>query len=446
VMETTVPESAEPVVRWRESRLVLHRGRAVAAVLVAAYFGLLLALGGYWQWRRLGVPAVKHGPRISFTDLRDLTSAWDCARRGIAVLPVNPCDPEGGGSANWPRLWLLPSHFGLGQSSTIPLAIALIVVFFFVAILVVPQGAGIATGVVYSLALCSPAVMFGPDYGNIDIAVFVVVGAAALLLRRRLAGLIGGEMLLFVASLLKLFPVVAVAALLQQRRRAAQLGAVAIVAGVATYVLANYAYISLALQKTAQADSASFGMRRFTEWLVLGVNTVSPRLAAGVNVYLTPRAWDVGVAIIIAVALLIFRRRLRSQLPAPPTPDAERDLDLFWVGASIYVCSYVVFRSWDYRLAFVLLTIPQLLRWAATKRALVIITTLALFGALWLDLTPPGLDSLKNDIFSPWYHLTSTTPFTEPLPPAVFAQLVLFVGLLAGLVGTLPDRWAWNRA
>jgi hypothetical protein len=300
-------------------------------------------------------------------------------------------------------------------------------------------------GVVYAGALCSPAVMFGPDYGNIDIIVFSIVGSAALLLGRRHVGLMIGEALLFLAALLKLFPVVAVAALLRQRHRPAQLGAVAILAGFAIYFLADYSYLAQALRSTSQSDSASYGMRRFTEWLVLGVNTVSPRVAAGVNQHLGARAWDIGTAAVVVLVLLWFRGRLQSHLRTDESPETGHNLNLFWVGSSIYVASYVVFRSWDYRLAFVLLTIPQLLQWATAKRAMAIVTLIALFGALWLDLTPPGLLSLRNSIFSPWAHLTTTSPFTEPLSPAVFAQLILFAGLLAAMVATMPANWRLSR-
>jgi glycosyl transferase family 87 len=421
--------------------VLMQRGRATVALFLSGYFGLLLALGGYHSWRRLGVPYAKHyNPRAHpvFPAFWDLTSAWDCTRRGIAVLPRNPC---GGGSANWPQLWLWPWHLGLGGGDTVPLAITVLVVFFVVAVLVVPPDAGAWAGGVYGLALCSPAVMFGPDYGDIDIVIFSLVAGGAMLFRRRLSGLLVGQGLLFLAALLKLFPVVAAAALLRQRRRAAQIGGALIVVGFLIYFLADYAYLTQALRATSQADSASYGMRLFTEWFILGVNTVSPRVAAGVNQHLTERAWDVGIAAVIALTLLTFRTRLRSHLSTPAPPKEGRDLDLFWVGASIYVCSYVVFRSWDYRLAFALLTIPQLLRWVATRKAVAIVTLLALFGTLWLDLTPPSLISFRNTVFSPWNHLTRTFPFTEPLSPAVFAQLIFFAGLLAAMVATLPSDW-----
>jgi Glycosyltransferase family 87 len=411
----------------------------VAALLVGGYFALLAALGGYWQFSRF-MPVGSQG--VAVQDFRDLTSAWDCARRGIAVLPVNPCAPVPNAAANWPRLWLLPYHLGLGEGDTIPLAVTVFVVVFIVAVLVLPASAGLFAGAVYGLALCSSAVMLGVYWGNIDLVVFILVASAALLLRRLRVGLIAGELLLLLASLLKLFPIVAVCAILRHRSRVARVGALAIVACFAAYVLANYSYLALGLRRTAQSDSMTFGMRRFTEWAVAGVNTISPRIAAGVNTHLTPRAWDVGAAILVVLALAAFQRRLHSHLPPGETAESQRDLDLFWVGASIYVFSYVVIRSWDYRLVFTLLTIPQLFRWVSMKRALAVVTLLALFCTLWIELAPPVSEHfIDTAITSPFSDLTSIPPFHEPLLPGVFAQLVLFVGLLAGMVATTPAGW-----
>src|SRR2546423_12748483 len=83
LMEATLTSSAQPTPSWRHSAISQQRGRAVAALMLILYFALVFGLGGYWQWHRLGVPITKHGPRLVFNDFRDLTSAWDCARRGI---------------------------------------------------------------------------------------------------------------------------------------------------------------------------------------------------------------------------------------------------------------------------------------------------------------------------------------------------------------------------
>ena len=93
-------------------------GRLAVALLVCFYFALLIGLGGRDQWARLGVPA--RSP--SFLDMRSVTTGWECTRRGIDVLPLNPCDPLKR-PANYPRVWMRLSFLGLGEGSTVALAL-----------------------------------------------------------------------------------------------------------------------------------------------------------------------------------------------------------------------------------------------------------------------------------------------------------------------------------
>jgi hypothetical protein len=102
-----------------------QRGRFLVAGVIAAYFLVLTVLGGLSAWDRLGVGHVEP----SFLDMRSVTSAWECDRQGVPVLPHNPCDPFDR-PANYPKIWLWPSVLGLGQGATVPLAVATAVIFF----------------------------------------------------------------------------------------------------------------------------------------------------------------------------------------------------------------------------------------------------------------------------------------------------------------------------
>ena len=91
----------------------LPRSRQIVLAMLAAYF-----------LRSGRSAAISTGPGSAFTpesvtfgDLRSVTSGWECTRRGIDVLPANPCDPNKS-PANYPRIWMSPAFLGLGQGST----------------------------------------------------------------------------------------------------------------------------------------------------------------------------------------------------------------------------------------------------------------------------------------------------------------------------------------
>ena len=152
------------------------------AAIVGGYFALIAAIGGYTSWGRLGVPPEGNKNNLWFADLRSVTTAWECTRRHIAVLPVNSCDPWQR-PANYPRIWLVPSLLGLGQGSTFVLGLVLAALFLVAALAVLPAAAGAGSGALYGAALCSPAVMLGVQRGNVDLAVFAVVVLAVMLSR-----------------------------------------------------------------------------------------------------------------------------------------------------------------------------------------------------------------------------------------------------------------------
>lgn len=182
-----------------------NSARLVLLGILCGYFTLLLALGGHTEWNRLGVPAVEP----DFYDLRSVTSGWDCARQHNGTWPVNPCDP-GGRPENYPRVWMAASILGLGEDDTYLIGFGIAIAFFVAAILVLSPRAPLGDAVIYGLALCSPAVMFGVERGNVDIALFVLIAAAGLVMRRTGYGAAAASALILLAAILKLFPIAAV--------------------------------------------------------------------------------------------------------------------------------------------------------------------------------------------------------------------------------------------
>lgn len=393
--------------RGAAERAGLTRGRLVVVSIVAGYFVALFALGGHSRWDVLGVPPSSP----PFADTRSVTSAWECTRRGIPVLPPNPCDPYGRRPANYPRIWLWPSRLGLGQESTVALGIFIAVVFFAAAVYVLPRGATSTEGAIYGLALCTPAVMLGVERGNVDLVLFTLVAAGAALLR---AKPYTSAALILLAAILKLFPIFAAAAFFRRPERKAGLIGAGVLGLFGLYALATIDNIRLTARAVPQGDHLSFGLRRFTNWLADASDSTFAWFSGLVHERLGTVGLDVAVVAVVVAVVLAVRLVAPRALPAG---GAQRELDLLWAGAAVYVCSYLVVRSWDYRLVFALLTIPQLLRWARERRPVAIVTLVALFAVLTLDA------------------------WSETARAATLVQLLLFAGYLAALAGTLePPR------
>lgn len=376
-------------------------GRIVVVVIVCAYFGLLFGLGGHRSWDRLGVPDLSP----SFLDMRSVTTGWVCTRRGIDVLPLNPCDPLKR-PANYPRIWMKLSFLGLGPGSTVPLGLLNAAIFLIAAIGVFDPKGGVGGAALYAAALCSPAMMLGIERGNVDLLLFAMVALAVVVARReRFGPILAGALVLF-AAVLKLFPIFSLGLLARQRRRVFILGTV--VAVFAAYALATLGDIRTIGKVVPQANAYSYGIDISGRWL-------AGRVGAGA------RAVDVAlIALALAVALLAGTRLRPSPDSRPSTARGLRDLDAYWAGAGVYVGTFCLFHSFDYRLVFLLLTIPQLLRWARRAEPVAWVSLAALLTTVWLI----GPSVLRG---------------------GEVAQTVLLAGLVAGLIATVPAR-QWRRA
>jgi hypothetical protein len=376
----------------------------ILLVIVGGYFVLLWAIGGRSHWDVLGVEPL----RIPFGDLRSVTSAWECTRRGVDVMAANPCDPYHR-SANYPGIWMAPSHLELGVGDTVALGLVVAALFFIAVFAVLPSSARRLDAVVYGAAVCSPAVMLGVERGNVDILLVAVVVLAVLLYRR------GGRLpwsyaLILFAAVLKLFPIFAAGVLIRRSRRS-RIGLGVVLGAFAIYCLAILGELRVIWRVTPQPSEYAYGIRLFSEWLASHVLSVGATHL---------RVWDVGVALLVLGAMFVARLRLRR---GSRDASAVRDLDLFVAGAGVYVLTYVLFRSYEYRLAFLLLTIPQLLHWTHQRRVLGAIPLVALLATLWFDLRP------GPNVFG----------FHSPLALVALAQLTLFAGLVGVLTAVVAD-------
>lgn len=375
----------------------------ILLVVVGGYFLLLWAVGGRYHWDVLGVRPL----HIPYGDLRSVTSAWECTRRGIDVMAANPCDPYHR-SANYPGIWMAPSSLGLGVGDTVALGGCLAAVFFVAVFAVVSSAARAVDALAYGAAVCSPAVMLGVERGNVDILLFALVVLGVLLYRR--SRLPFGQAIVLFAAVLKLFPIFAVGAFVRRRSTRSLIGLGVLLAAFAVYCLAILDELRVIWRVTPQPSEYAYGIRICSEWLASHAGIGTAHL----------RAWDVGLALLVVAAMFLVRGRLRASVASDDSAE-QRDVDVFVAGAGIYVLTYVLFRSYEYRLVFLLLAIPQLLRWAHRRRVLAQVSLAALLATLWFDLRP------GDNVFG----------FHTPVALVGLVQLTLFAALICGLITTM---------
>ena len=346
----------------------------LAGAILVVFLVVLLsfrAVNGTTPWAHVGVePADK-----SFADLRSVTSAWDCVRKGIQPFPNNPCDPFHR-PYNYPRIWAQLGRVGLGQGDTVPLGIAIAIVFF-VSALAVTGPLKLWEGAAYGAALIAPATMLGVERGNVDLLLFALIVLGLLLLRRNAWA---GAAPIVLAGILKYYPAFAGVVLVRLRRRwpAAIVSAVIL----AAYAVATLNDIRTLRHVVPRVVVNSYGAGVVVEALRLA--HVSWVQSAAEVRYV--RLAVIALGLLLALGFLLVGR-------AGGTVD-ERRLDAFWAGSAIYLATYVFESNFDYRLVFLLLCIPQLCAWARRGGAPApwpAAALGALLVTLWLSSAQPPL-------------------------------------------------------
>lgn len=327
-------------------------GRVVMLLTAGVYLAMvaLFRLVAHVDiWPQLGVPT---GPS-TFFDTRNIMAALECRRLDLDPLVENPCDPWGRPMV-YPRVWLALRFLGLDQSHTNVFAIALILLFllsFYALLGRITLGEGTMT----ALAICSPAVMLAVERANMDLAIFVILTSAVLIWRR-----MGNRRdilapaLVFLAAVAKVYPVFALAAFPATLRRRATVAASVCFVAFVGYAVMSLDDLQTIAERAPQGEYYSYGARillaRFFHLVV-------------------PEAWEGGTAItqllaaipVAGAALatwLWVRRRIRWA-----ASDEPARLLAFHLGSLLYLGTFVLSNNFDYRLVFVLLTMPQLFSW-----------------------------------------------------------------------------------
>jgi len=323
-----------------------------------------------------------------FADLRVITSGAECIRLGDDVLVANPCDPWKR-PMNYPRIWSVPASWGLDQSHTVILGI-LFGLLFFILVFVTIKRLNYIEALFYGLILCSPSAMLAIERSNNDLIIFILLSLSLLIMKNKTAiWRYFSYIIIMFAAILKLYPIFALITAIKEKKRNFTVIFLSIFIAFGIYVVTNFQSIILISKATPRSTTFSYGGKvifdvifdKLDSYFYIFYNYHIPQYFNQINLLL--------FSLTIALFLLI------SYLLAKHTENLFQNnklninqIEAFRIGSSIYIGTFLIGNNWDYRLIFLLFTIPQILAWLKTQVQFEFISGLALMTIIlttWLS-------------------------------------------------------------
>jgi hypothetical protein len=348
----------------------------------AALAGSFVFHGYERTWSSLGIYPLSP----YFSDARVLTSGAESHALGFDPMVYNPRHPSGE-LMDYPRIWQLLFHLGINQKDTIYFE-AVFVSLFFLGVFLFLGEINHAIAVALACGIFSPAVLLGLERGDNDLVIFFVLALSLMVIRKSTAASAG---VIAFAFILKLFPVFAAAVFFKEDRPKFFKYLTGSILFVGTYCIVLRDEIRAVLAAVSTTDWDSYGIA--VNWLELERHIHSPFLSKLV-------CYAVVGAMIVLCVLLPVRARESQDAAAD-----ESHIDAFRMGASIYIGTYLLGSNFDYRLMFLLFTIPQLTQWLgnsdARLRRVARITVACALYSLWSIF----LSRLLNAVSAEWVQL-----------------------------------------
>lgn len=312
-------------------------------------------VNGYREtWEFWRVPTAQH----VFLDFRLIPGSAESFRNGYEPTVENPYDPAGR-IFNYPAFWRLFFYTGITSADTMWIGIGMNILFF-IGVFLFPKKLTIPAAVGMLFVIFSPASMLLYERANVDLVVFLIC-ALIVVAESYSANL--AALFIVLGSIVKLFPFFGITVLLKEaKNRFLMLFAVCFLSLIA-YMLATADSVNAAWNRTMRGSDLSYGTNVFAARFVVAITNIFSQWLSSEQLDLLLKYGSLAVGL---VTVLVVSSLTVTNMATIET-STEQNLAAFRMGASIYVGTFLLGNNWDYRLAFLVLVVPQLVEWMRTS-------------------------------------------------------------------------------
>jgi len=325
-------------------------------------------------WQLWNIPTTK----VPFLDFRLIPGSAESFRHGYEPSVENPYDPQQR-IFNYPAFWRLFFYTGITEADAVWISVCMIVLFF-AGVILFPKNLSIAGAIGMFFVIFSPAAMLLYERGNVDLIVFFI--CAMIVIAESYSASLTASLIAF-AAIVKMFPFFGITVLFKEAKNKFWLLFGICFAVLVTYVILTWSSVKASWNTTMRGDGLSYGTNVFVTRYGAVISRVFQQ-------WFTPHYTDLilkygplmtALFLLLLVALLSFPNT--QQLDS----SSERQIAAFRMGASVYVGTFLLGNNFDYRLAFLIFAVPQLIEWLhstnKTCRTLAWISTILVLLSCW---------------------------------------------------------------
>jgi hypothetical protein len=396
----------------------------VAVILIWAGIIWSFFANGYVEtWYKWHFPA-RMPP---FADFRLIPYSAEAFRSGVDPT-TNP-----GHIFNYPKIWYIFFYTGITQDDTIWIVVTLLLLLFAV-VFVFPEKLTVVDSLLMLPLIFSPAAMLLYERGNVDIVFFILCGFAILQVCNTP---LWAVFTLSVAAIFKMFPFFGIGIFLRENKRNFYKYVLISMLVFGIYVGLSYKDLSVIWNLTQRGTFLSYGdyiifilYKAYFRYYLLKLSLTEEQIVSFMKI----------LPHLFALTVLVFAFWLGTRSKILPSIASERNLTAFRMGAFIYIGTFLLGNNWDYRLTFLIFTIPQISHWLFSPGGQARIIAWSVFVAMLASVWYTFLLTYFVQITEHAYELQFFT-FDEVMNWSVFAGL-------AYLVAWSAPRWvrsySWN--
>jgi hypothetical protein len=298
-------------------------------------------------------------PYLYFYDLKITLGGIDAFRDKIDPYTVGSIHFNAEPYFCYPSTWKIFSFFPfITMSNLIYIGIGM-AVFYYLALWFYIGKIDLFAAIVYTLLLMSSAFLLGVVGGNTDIFIFTLL-LIPLLYKR--SSILFGFMILALSTL-KLFPMGAIICLFNDQKRSMKrtvlLFAAVLILFVVYLFLMNDNLLRISHIIPRPIGDGSYGL-----WSIPSLVSIHFHFNPAITSYVFS-----AFGVMFCIAFLVYYKITREKVRAVEINNGNTGTS-YMIGAAIFMTSFMMGYSCEYRLIFLVLTIPQILDWIKNGKPL----------------------------------------------------------------------------